>query len=150
MLKDKRFSGDFDFDLVEELDASKAETIAGGAFNHFYRMKVYANNEQGRRFTNKTGQTQTFDLFGLGSWSYGGGNPPVGANGKGYHSSGAIAPHLLSAALIMRRENGDYEMVGESGRQVTLEPGENIYLLMNDSRGNFGNNEGWVTFGAIW
>ena len=149
MLKDKRFSGDFDFDLVEELDANKAETISGGAFNHLYRMNVYANSEQGKRFTNQTGQTQTFNLLGLGSWTHGGGNRLVGANGQGY-DAGATAPHLPAKALIMRRSNGVLEMVGESGTELTLEPGESVYLLMNDSPGNFGNNDGWVTLVARW
>ena len=150
MLKDKRFLGDFDFDLVEELDANKAETISGGAFNHLYRMNVYANSEQGKRFTNKTGRTQTFNLLGLGSWAYGSGsNTVVGANGRGY-DAGVTAPHLPAAALIMRRSNGVLEMVGESGTELTLKPEESVYLLMNDSSGNFGNNEGWVALVARW
>ena len=148
MLKDKRFSADLDFDLVEELDVNEAETISGG-FDHNYRAKIYANSEGGFRFENKTGQTQTFHMYGLGSWSYGGDNRLVGANGTGKGCGGCTAPHLPGAALILRRPNGVYEMVGEY-RELTLDAGDYVHLLMNDSPGNFGNNDGWVGLSVIW
>ena len=127
--------------LFTELPPEEGANVSGGYRGLF---SIYASSSTGLKFTNNSGATQTYSLEAFGSWFVADdGRLPVSPNGYSRSTGSNIAPHLPGGALVMRRSNNLYEMVGKSG-ELTLGDGDFVHFLMNDQHNSYGDNSGWV------
>ena len=124
--------------LVKELDSKAAEVVSGG-------LSVSASDDLGTLFSNTTGQTRKYRLQASGFWHYASdGRPAVDAGGSSnIANADYVTDEAPPHALIMKRANRVYEMVG-SYAEFSLNDGEFVHFLMNDKRGLYGDNKGFL------
>jgi PKD repeat protein len=101
---------------------------------------VQAADETGTAFTVPAGKTQcTFNA--TGTWRGNVGSTTCGADGDLSYNPNAILPSDQGGALIMKRSNKTYELMGKNSFK-TLEANEIIHFMMNDVPGTYYDNSG--------
>lgn len=112
----------------------------------YTELAVAATSSRGITFRNKNSDAQTFRVTSSGFWTNGpsmfGGTSWSGPEGqRGSCGEGCPAPSLPLGALILMKDDGQYQWVNGT-TNFTLESQQNSTFVFNDVEGGYQNNVG--------
>ena len=127
------------FFLVSTLCSSNiVQASETGNFN------TCANSRRGTSFTNNGSLAIILEIFASGKWNIDPSYPFMSAEGNtSLYPSTTLLPSAPYGALIVRRKNESYELIG-SNTKIRLYPKETVYFLANDRSDGFGDNKGCI------